>query len=286
LHYRFTGFVQRPFRGKTTQMQQCPICKNTEIRLEKVFGPAYRECPACGFLWRIDRENFPNPNQAYQETEEYIQILVDQETENTRKAYYRNHLERLHRYRQPPGKLLELGCGTGGLSKAALDAGWEVLAVDSSHPLCRLAEKRLGKDRVLEASVETKVPGAGEFDAVVSIDLLEHIPDTGVVLKTAHSALKAKGILILQTPNARALRRYLQGSNWNLLKPQMHFLFHTRTSLHKLLQQEGFRVLSVQTLSGTGTAGPARRTFVAVYGTILSWLDRGNALYVVAEKAE
>jgi len=265
---------------------KCPICGSNQIRQEPVFGPAYRECHQCGFLWRVDRENFPNPNEAYQDTDRHIEYLVQQEVGDARRVYCQIQLTRLHRYVQPPGRLLELGCGTGGLSKAAMEAGWEVVALDSSPALCRHAERLLGAEHVIQASMETVQIEADAFDAVIALDFIEHLPDITVLPRRVGQWLREGGILMLQTPNARALRRYLQRRRWNQLKPEQHYLFHTSSSLRLLLAREGFEVLSLGSVSGSATAGLVHRALTAVYGNALALLGIGNTLSLIARTAK
>lgn len=267
-------------------VEPCPICHQERVRPEPVFGPAYRECRSCGFLWRVDRENFPNPNQAYQDqdTEAHVQYLLQQEAGDARRAYYEIQLARLHRYATTPGRLLELGCGTGGFSHAAAEAGWEVLAVDSSPLLCREAERLLGAGRVLQAPMESAPIEGESFDVMMALDFIEHLPQPRILPQRARQWLKEGGVLLLQTPNARALRRCLQRRRWNQLKPEQHFLFHSASSLGLLFTQEGFEVLCLKTVSGTATAGPLLRAIAFIYGGILSWLGLGNTLFLAARK--
>lgn len=266
--------------------EPCPICRGRRVRPELVFGPAYRECRSCGFLWRVDLENFPNPNQAYQDSEAPVQYLVEQEAGDARRAYYQTQLARLHQYMRPPGRLLELGCGTGGLSHAAAEAGWEVLAVDSSPALCREAERLLGCEHVMEAPIETVQTEGNSFDAILALDLIEHLADCTILPRRARQWLKCGGVLLVQTPNAHALRRYLQRRRWNQLKPEQHFLFHSASSLQLLFAQEGFEVLCLKTVSGTATAGRVFRAIAFMYGEALSLSGLGNTLFLIARRID
>lgn len=47
---------------------------------------------------------------------------------------------------QPGGTILDFGCGSGRDSKAYMQAGFEVISVDGSTELCRLASEYIGQE--------------------------------------------------------------------------------------------------------------------------------------------
>jgi SAM-dependent methyltransferase len=272
---------------ETAELQakaQCPICDCRRIRQEVALGAAYRECRECGFVWRIDYENFPDPNQAYAAADEAVQELLEQETAPGRAAYFQAQLKRLHCATTPPGRLLELGCGTGGLANAAQGAGWDVWALEPGPVLRRQAERLLGPERVLGNTLEAAEFPAGHFQAILALDLLEHLPEPLALVRHARQWLKEGGVLLLQTPNARSLRRFLHGAHWNMIQPDRHFVFHTVRSLRTMLTRHDFSLITLQSVSGVGAGGALRRTGEKIYGRALSLFALGNALYALAEK--
>lgn len=99
----------------------------------------------------------------------------------------------------PGDEALDLGCGVGGLSRAAQALGTQMTAVDFAPAMIRAAEAgvgakavrfRIGDMRALDAP-------AGAFDAVFAcFSLLESgAPETA--LREAHRALKPGGRLVL-----------------------------------------------------------------------------------------
>ena len=107
-------------------------------------------------------------------------------------------LERLEPVRG--GVVLELGCGSGALTRHLLAAGHRVIATDASPDLLALARAALGGDADLRLLTlpDDPLPAA---DAVVSVGhVVCYLPDATAVdraLTAAAGALRPKGVLAL-----------------------------------------------------------------------------------------
>jgi magnesium-protoporphyrin O-methyltransferase len=82
-------------------------------------------------------------------------------------------------------RVLDAGCGTGALAVEAARRGAEVVAIDLSPTLVRLAAERLPPD-LGTGSVRFEVgdmflPALGQFDHVVAMDSLIHYPVADIV---------------------------------------------------------------------------------------------------------
>ena len=103
-------------------------------------------------------------------------------------------------------KVLDVGCGGGLLSEALVVAGARVTAIDLAPELIEVAklhqlEAGLDIDYRLQP-VETlaeELPAA--FDAVTCMEMLEHVPDPGSIVKACARLLKPGGRLFLSTLN-------------------------------------------------------------------------------------
>jgi SAM-dependent methyltransferase len=93
-----------------------------------------------------------------------------------------------------PGRLLDVGCGTGATTADFRDAGWDVTGVDISEDMLRLARGR-GLDVVRADSVALPFDGAS-FDAVVSLWTHTDVDDFGAAVGEAARVLRPGGILV------------------------------------------------------------------------------------------
>lgn len=110
-----------------------------------------------------------------------------------------------------PHRLLDLGAGGGLLADAVAGAGHTAIALDPSLP-----SVRAGRDHA--ASAETGVSslaGRGEqlpfsdgcFDAVLCMEVLEHVDDPEAVIAEAARVLRPEGLFVFSGPNRTITNR-------------------------------------------------------------------------------
>ncbi|MFA5548663.1 MAG: bifunctional 2-polyprenyl-6-hydroxyphenol methylase/3-demethylubiquinol 3-O-methyltransferase UbiG [Porticoccaceae bacterium] len=113
----------------------------------------------------------------------------------------------IDRYAQVAGKtLVDVGCGGGILAEALAQRGARVTGIDMGEAPLAVAE--LHK---LESGVEVSYLRAtaedlaaerpGEFDVVTCLEMLEHVPDPGSVIRACATLVKPGGHLFFSTIN-------------------------------------------------------------------------------------
>ncbi len=95
-------------------------------------------------------------------------------------------------------RLLEVGCAFG-LFLAILGSEWELYGVDISNFGIQKAGERVPQARV-EVWDGALVPFEGQFDVIVSFDVLEHVPDLDSISSTIYSRLAPDGHFIFVVP--------------------------------------------------------------------------------------
>ena len=74
------------------------------------------------------------------------------------------------------GRLLDVGCGTGALVRAARDAGVEAMGVEPDPEMAALAESVLGDEVVVAGLPDLPLADDG-FDVVIASFVLNHVDD-------------------------------------------------------------------------------------------------------------
>jgi SAM-dependent methyltransferase len=107
------------------------------------------------------------------------------------------------------GKILEVGCGTGGLLVAATRAGLDIEGTDVALRWLVVARRRL-EDRGLSvpliAASADRLPYAdASFDAVVADSVLEHLDDPLAAVQEWARVLRPGATLLVWSPNRYSL---------------------------------------------------------------------------------
>jgi len=105
------------------------------------------------------------------------------------------------------GRLLEVGCGPGVMLPDLLAMGFEVHGIDVSAEMIRRAEQRMASHalasrcRLGVGDVERLRYSDASFDAVLSMGVLEYLPDYAIALREISRVLKPGGHAVLTVPN-------------------------------------------------------------------------------------
>lgn len=116
--------------------------------------------------------------------------------------------ERLSRD-EKPGRLIELGCGTGAFTIGAALLGYEALGVSWDERNQNVAAERAAMCKAKNAKFEVqdlrdlhkREDLTGMFDVAVCCEVIEHIIDDRKLMRDIARCLKPNGRLLLTTPN-------------------------------------------------------------------------------------
>jgi 2-polyprenyl-3-methyl-5-hydroxy-6-metoxy-1,4-benzoquinol methylase len=150
---------------------------------------------------------------------------------------------------RPLGRVLDVGCGAGGLAPGLRAAGAdEIVGIELDPGAAARAREVL--DAVVEAPVEDAFAALEPpFDTVLCLDVLEHLVDPGRVLTELRSQATPGGHLQVSVPNARhfslardlVLRGTFGYEDWGH-RDNTHLRWFTRRDLAALLESAGWQV--------------------------------------------
>ncbi|MBF6614425.1 MAG: methyltransferase domain-containing protein [Chloroflexi bacterium] len=280
------------------RVSACDLCgapsSGHPIILWKYNTPVVR-CTGCGLLyanprWKAEHLFGRYTDEYWQQYSDKISQIVGDLAANL--ARYDPYLNVLEAVRQS-GRLLDVGCATGGFLLADKNRGWEVYGVETS-PISAAQAKEVSGGQIHAGTLETAPYPDGWFDGVTLMDVIEHLQSPRAYVERIARLVRPGGIFCLSTPNIRSLGYKVLGRNWTEVGPNDHLYYFTPRTLTRLLEACGFTIHSMQSMGvqihtwQRWLRYPALyRLAPLLYRTTLPITNRllmGDSLYVVARR--
>lgn len=177
----------------------CPVCGGRSGQRERAReGHRYRYCRRCGLLWRLETQRLEDSNRYY------TAVDPGEEIARSKKALYREVLERAERVCGQPGRLLDVGCGRGAFLYMARERGWEVYGVEPAEELVELAKKR--GISVHPGTLSDYHDVGGGFDLITYWDVLMMVDDPRAELERVYKLLRMSGTAYFRVRQHGVLR--------------------------------------------------------------------------------
>ncbi len=147
---------------------------------------------------RVDNAFYNGLGAAWHEGDTHAIALLRAETP-TRLDYIRSALER--EGLAPGARLLDVGCGGGLLANPLAAAGWRVKGLDLSLPSLEAARSRSSGATFARGDALALDEDDASYDAVLLMDVLEHLEDPARAVAKAARVLRPGGLLFFHTFN-------------------------------------------------------------------------------------
>lgn len=154
----------------------------------------------------------------------------------------------------PSGEaILDMGCGPGTFLGHFASGYRFARGIDLARPQIEFATNKYGHERRRFDALDVAALDAEQtFDAVVSIEVIEHLPpgETQAFLRSIHRVMKSGGTVVLTTPNYRSFWPLIE---WVISKKgpvdylEQHInRFHVKRLVREL-EAAGFEVMQART---------------------------------------
>ncbi len=228
-------------------------------------------CGGCGHEW-LDATIAWTTTPAEAHLGLALQYDADPEGERRRA---RALLDVVARYRRPPGRLFDLGCGLGTLLRLAREDGWDVAGNDIVAGAVERLRAETGIDAQAGPLEELALPPAS-FDVVTAYCVLPHVPEPLGEARRIAALLAPGGVLVAEMPapgfyrwSAKLLARI--GVDWGVRNVYYagHRHAYSPRSLRALLDRAGLHVVEVTAFRMP--RGTSARRFT-MRGGVRGWL--------------
>ncbi len=214
-HFDTTSIDSHKYHGQIVRCKNCNLVYVNPRAEQKKIIKAYADVESLGYL--------KEKKQKYRDAKKILKLIENY---------------------QKPGKLLDLGCFVGFFLRQAERQGWDVYGVEPSRWAVSIANK-LGLKNVKQGSLESVKLKDNFFDAVVMIEVIEHLDNPYKVLTLLNKKLKIGGTLAIVTPKFDSIYSKLLKNNWWFIE-NVHLYYFTEKTISKILKKTGFKIIKIK----------------------------------------
>lgn len=253
----------------TPSAQSCLACGGTLLSWGRRKGYGYARCASCGSLQQSPLPTAQELHDAYTNTFVKDAAYHDDTIGIHRPIYERcvALLDRRFGGNRKATRVLDYGCGWGGLCESLAKAGYDHLGIDLSREEIASCQSRGLRCEVGDLDL---LRGRGEkFDAIFAIFVFEHLVDYPRFFDACRALLKPGGMVCIAIPTA-SLVRFL-GRLKNLVRPgtdmpgfgetiapPWHTVVFSSHGVHHVCRANGFRLDSCDPCPKYRSKGLAR----------------------------
>ena len=272
--------------------EACDLCGGARFKLVALeAGHQIWRCQACALV-----QVRPLPLQTAEMNQAYWKVDMDspavQKARLGSRSVYNHGLGRMEKttgISLSGKKVLDVGCGMGTFLEIAKQRGAVPYGIDVSPEAVQFSRKQCGIDTVTVGDFERADFPAGFFHVITGWNVLEHTHSPRRWLAQAYRLLADDGVLLVKVPNVRfsavaskltpVLRKLgLPTTSYLATRPPLHLYGFSTATLHRMLAEASFEVLSVERAPVRETAGVQGRMIVAL-AAVATGLCAGRTNY-------
>jgi 2-polyprenyl-3-methyl-5-hydroxy-6-metoxy-1,4-benzoquinol methylase len=231
-------------------LEACPACGTGSATSFSLGGDLdLNRCRGCGLVYA---PRYADPDEVY--VDGYLTggvgpfglDLRDPRWQEMLAFVAARRLQLLERITGGPGRLLDVGCGSGEVLAVARDRGWTVAGVEPVAESARIA----CEEHVLDVRCAT-LDNAGfperTFDVVSALHVVEHLPAATPFLRDLTRWVRPGGHVFIEVPNWRSMQRRNAGGQWIGLRPLEHVSHFTPNTIGDAMRRAG--LVEVRTMT-------------------------------------
>lgn len=223
--------------AKSVVERACPACRESQAshRWEKA-DTRFVQCECCGMVYvREVPLSFVN-GAFYEERTESFYLSEDKLQSDYDPIRFQREWKLFHRW-VPSGRILDVGCSTGGFLRGLSAFGsYDLTGLDVSQGALDQAERQ-GIHVVREPFLDWNASGP-LFDAITFWAVLEHVEKPDAFLHKAGDLIQPGGICILLVPNLHSLAIRCLGRRYRYIMAE-HLNYFSAGALQRMVQRVG-----------------------------------------------
>jgi SAM-dependent methyltransferase len=233
----------------THTVDACPGCGGTSSeRVELDSDHELRECTACSLVYAA---RYADPDEIY--VDGYLKGETDFGLDIFHPTFQEfldfaagKRLDVIESIAPARGSMLDVGCGSGEVLRAASRRGWVVGGAEPVEVSAAIARER-GLD-VRTAILQEAGFAEGSWDVVTAFHVLEHMADGAGFLTTLARWARPGGLVVIEVPNWGSVDREQHGGWWPNLRPLEHVAHYTPETLERTFRRVGLEPVLVRSM--------------------------------------
>jgi 2-polyprenyl-3-methyl-5-hydroxy-6-metoxy-1,4-benzoquinol methylase len=232
---------------------QCPVCGNStfspflvcEDYLVSNQKFKIQQCQQCNFRLTNPRPD-NNSIGAYYKSDQYVSHndkgggLINTAYRLVRNYTLRSKLTLINKLTGKPGKILDVGCGTGAFLESCREGGWLVTGMEPDPDARAIAREKLKAD--IKPDLKA-LAGTEPFDIISLWHVLEHIPNLDESINQLRQLLAEQGTLLIAVPNSDSYDAQLFREYWAAYDVPRHLHHFTPSTIELLFNKHGFKLV-------------------------------------------
>lgn len=272
---------------------ECKICSSSTLKINQIHNLV--KCEKCSFIFCneiFSQESFVkiyddlyNKNKTHYEYHalvEYNKLISNQKVSI---GINREKLIKKHVVKANAQSVLEFGSGVGLIgvylrnAKSSIKYSGIELDKISFEKSQKLGLNTYNGDFSIAKNIEEK------FDIIMLWEVIEHLQDLDLFLKTAYDKLNVGGKIILSTPNYNKIYNYKNRKTDQIFQdaPPIHLNFFTKENIKNVFEINNFKKIKAKTKR---TPYLNLKSFSFYIDLLKSFFGmyHGTTIYLVAEK--
>lgn len=219
----------------------CPVCNKAETNYFVTKNDfSFNKCDQCDFVFLYPMPEQEELNQQYIEGENELEPACNKPSSRLRRAFLKLPRFLPYAFRK---KTLDFGCGGGFIAHALSFIAKSSNGIDINENAIAYAKQHFKRANYACIDFVQLLKAKDKYDFVYSSEVIEHVSDINLYMKTLAHLVEKGGVAYITTPDMGHPNVPQDITKWSMLCPPIHVQHFTQKTVKQLFKRYGFEVI-------------------------------------------